>query len=171
MSDFTAVILLMAIFVAALATAALLARNMYGRADDVLSGTVNGVPIPLESRWRSFVHDYVGHSFAITMLGGVTADGFYVAGQALGESRAAVVAYLCALVGSGFLLSNVTLGLIWMRHFAAVLRKAAADCRIGVWRPAQHFLQYSRSALCKGSSTALTIDGCEVDMTRWSVPL
>ena len=101
MSDFMAVILLLAIFVAALATGALLARNMYGRADDALSGMVNGVPIPLESRWRFFVHDYVGHSFGITMLGGVTADGFYVAGQALGESPAAIVAYLCALVGGG----------------------------------------------------------------------
>ena len=124
MSDFTAVILLLAIFVSALATAALLARNMYSRADDALSGIVNGAPITLESRWRFFVHDYVGHSFAITMLAGVTADGFYVAGRALGDSPAAIVAYLCALVGAGFFLFNLTLGVIWMRHFTAVLRNA-----------------------------------------------
>jgi hypothetical protein len=126
MSDFTAVILLLAIFIAALAAGALLARNMYGRCDDALTGIVNGVPIPLESRWRFFVHDYVGHSFGITMLGWVAADGFYVAGRALGESPAAIVAYLCALTGAGFGLFNFVLGVIWMRHFTAVLRQAEA---------------------------------------------
>jgi len=127
MSDFYAVILLLAIFFAGLATAGYLSRTMYKRCDDALSGMVNGVRIPLESRWRFVVHDYVGHSMGVTMIAGVGAEGLYVAGQALGESPAAIVAYVCALVSAAFFFFNLLLGIIWMRHFVSVLRQAEAD--------------------------------------------
>ena len=124
MSDFTAVILALAIFFAGLAIAGYLARTMYKRCDDALSGVVNGVPVPLESRWRFVIQDYVGHSMGVTMIAGVGAEGLYVAGQALGDSNAAIVAYVCALVSAAFFLFNLLLGAIWIRHFVSVLSQS-----------------------------------------------
>jgi hypothetical protein len=127
MSDITAIVLILALFLLAFVTAAFLLRHMYKRCDDILSGVVNGIPVSVRSRWLFFLHDYVALSFAVTIIAGVTGVGFVTAAEALGDSNAAVFAQVCAVPAAGFFVFNLLLGLIWMRHFATILRQAEAD--------------------------------------------
>jgi hypothetical protein len=127
MSDSTLIFLILALFLAASITVGVLARLMYKRCDDILSGVVNGAPVSLKSRWLFFLHDYVALSFGITMVLGVTAVGFVSASEFVDDSNARALTYLCAGISGGFFFFNLLLGLIWMRHFTSVLRQAEAD--------------------------------------------
>jgi len=128
MSDLSAIALMLGLFIFSLMTAAFLLRLMYSRCDDILSGVVNGIPVSLRSRWLFFLHDYIGVSFGVTMLAGVMAIGFLAAGDVVGDSTSVRgLAHVCAVVGAGFCVFNLLLGVIWMRHFASILRQAEAD--------------------------------------------
>ena len=124
MSELAMIALILGLFLLALATGAFLLRVMYKRCDDILSGVVNGVPISLTSRWLFFIQDYVSVSSGVTMVGGVMAFGFVALAEAVSDSNAQALAYVCALIGAGHFFFNLLLGAIWMRHFASVLREA-----------------------------------------------
>ena len=124
MSDLATIALILGLFLLALVVGAFLCRVMYKRCDDILSGVVNGVPIPITSRWLFFIQDYVGVSSGVTMVGGVSAFGFVAMAEAASASNARTLAYVCAFIGAGYFFFNLLLGAIWMKHFASVLRKA-----------------------------------------------
>jgi len=127
MSDFTAIVLLLALFLSGFFVCGFLSRTMYKRCDDILSGVVNGVSVSLRSRWLFVLHDYMGHVVGLSLVAGVMGIGMVAASEALGDSNAAVVAQVCAVPAFGFFFFALLLGIIWMRHFVALLRKAEAD--------------------------------------------
>lgn len=127
MSELATIALILGLFLLALAVGTFLCRVMYKRCDDILSGVVNGVPIPMTSRWLFFIQDYVGVSSGVTIVGGVSAFGFVAMAEAASDSSAQSLAYVCAFIAAGYFFFNLLLGAIWMRHFASVLREAEAD--------------------------------------------
>ena len=96
MSELATIALILGLFLLALAVGTFLCRVMYKRCDDILSGVVNGVPIPMTSRWLFFIQDYVGVSSGVTIVGGVSAFGFVAMAEAASDSSAQSLAYVCA---------------------------------------------------------------------------
>ena len=127
MSDLTTIILMLAVFVFASLTSTFFLGRMYKRCDAILTGMVNGVPVSLRSRRLYLWHDYLGVSFGLTFVLGVMAVGFVSAGEAVGDSSAKNLAYLCAGVAAWGFLFNLVLGFLWVAHFVSVLRQAEAD--------------------------------------------
>jgi len=127
MSDLTTIILMLAVFVFASLAAIFFLGRMHKRCDNILTGVVDGVPVSLRSRWLYLWHDYLGVSFALTFLLGVMAAGFVSVSEAVGDSSARNLAYLCAAVSGWGFVFNLVLGFLWVANLVSVLRQAEAD--------------------------------------------
>ena len=85
MSDLTAILLILATFaIGSIATAAFL-RRVRSRPDDIVTGMVNGVSVPMRYRWFMLFQEFVGNAFGIALILFIFMSGFLAAAEVAGN--------------------------------------------------------------------------------------
>jgi hypothetical protein len=127
MSDLAAILLILATFgIGSIATTASV-RRVHSRLDDIVSGVVNGVSVPLKYRWFMLYQDFVGNAFGIALVLLIFMFGFLAVADVAGEPRIVDVANFCAGGagwGGGVIL---VFSFSWVVFLTSVLRQAEAD--------------------------------------------
>lgn len=127
MSELTEIVLMLLVFAVGSTTIAPLLKRMSERRDAIVTGVINGVPIPMSYRRMLLFHDYVGAWFSFTfVLLGVGVGFLLLVGSVEGENarRAAQLLGGIACGGAAF---NVLLFPLWMSHVLSVLRQDPRD--------------------------------------------
>jgi hypothetical protein len=127
MSDFTAILLMMATFGLMMICVVLLFVIAHRRMDEIVTGVVNGVPISM--RYRSLLpfYDYLGYVALGLVLLMIFATGFHQAADVAANPSVGVLANFCAVVCAVIAVSIVILATVMFLHMLSVVRQAEAD--------------------------------------------
>jgi hypothetical protein len=127
MSDLAAILLILATFGIAMIATAAFVRRVHSRLDDIVTGMVNGVSVPMRYRWFMLFEDFVANAFGCALMMFIFMFGFLAAAEVAGEPSVASTAYLCA-AGAGWGAAAVLLfSFSYVVFLASVLRQAEAD--------------------------------------------
>ena len=127
MSDFTAIMLTLATLgVASLATVAWV-RKIHARLDDIVSGVVNGVSVPMRYRWFMLFQDFVGNAFGLALILFIFMAGFLAAADVAADPSVVNTAYFCAAGAGWGAVTILIFSFSWVVFLTSVLRQAKAD--------------------------------------------
>lgn len=127
MSDLAAILLILATFaIASIATAAFV-RRVHSRLDDIVTGMVNGVSVPMRYRWFMLFQDFVGNAFGIALILFIFMSGFLAAADVAGEPSVVNTAYFCAAGAGWGAVAILIFSFSWVVFLTSVLRQAKAD--------------------------------------------
>jgi hypothetical protein len=101
MSNLTTILLILATFCFGSLCVVAYVRKIHDRLDDIVTGVVNGVAVPMRYRWFMLFQDFVGNAFAIILILFIFMAGFLAVAEAAGDPRVRNIAYFCA-AGSGW---------------------------------------------------------------------
>jgi hypothetical protein len=100
---------------------------MSERRDAIVTGVINGIPIPMSYRRMLLYQDYVGAwaGFTFVLLG--LGLGFLAVGNAVEGANARGAAYLFAGISCGAAAFNIILFPLNMMYVLSILRKSSRD--------------------------------------------
>ena len=127
MSDFTAIMLTLATLgVASLATVAWV-RKLPARPDDIVSGVVNGVSVPMRYRWFMLFQDFVGNAFGLALILFIFMAGFLAAADVAVDPSVVNTAYFCAAGAGWGAVAILLFSFSWVVFLTSFLRREKAD--------------------------------------------
>jgi len=127
MSDLTAVLLLLAVFLGGAATGHLYWTRLNRLCDTIEAAAVEGRSVSLRYRFLRLYNDYFTGGVGISFMMIVLAAGFYTASELVGASNVRAVAYFCFAVSAAVAAINLVLVINWTLYLGSVLRQAEAD--------------------------------------------
>jgi hypothetical protein len=123
MSDFTTILLTLAIFGLMIICLLLVMTRGHQRMDEIISGVANGVPITTKYRWLMLFYDFWGYVAVGAVLLTVFATGFYRAGELAANPSVGAVANFCAIVCAVGVAGFFVLCLALTHYMGSVLRE------------------------------------------------
>ena len=127
MSEPTFIAVMLAVFALGATTAAPLLKRMTECRDAVVTGVINGIPIPMNYRRMLLWQDYVGAWFAFTVIFLGLGLGFLSVGSTVEGANARGVAYLLGGIACGGTAFNVALFPLNITYVLSILRQDRRD--------------------------------------------
>ncbi len=127
MSDLSAVLLILAVFLGGGATSHLWWQRVNRLCDTIGSGAVGGRAVSLQYRFLRLYYDYLTGGFGVSFILLVLSAGFFTVAGLVDGSDVRTVAYLCSGVSGVGALANLILVVGWVVYLRSVLRQAEAD--------------------------------------------
>jgi hypothetical protein len=127
MSDLSAVLLMLAVFLGGAVCSHLFFKRIHQLCDCIETGVVEGRPVSLRYRSLRLYYDYLTNGFAASFVLLVLAAGFFTAAGLVGDSNARTVAYFCSAVSAASAVANVVFVAGWVVYLRSMLRQAEAD--------------------------------------------
>jgi hypothetical protein len=127
MSDFTAILLVLATFGLMMICLLLAITRAHQRMDEIVAGVANGVPITTKYRWLLLFYDFWGYVSVGAILLIIFAAGFHKAGELAANPSVGAVANLCAITCAVAFAGFFVLCLAVTHYMLSILREAEAD--------------------------------------------
>jgi len=127
MSDLSAIGMIAALFIAALFVQVRADKHIHDRGDDILTGTVRGMPTTLTNRWVMLYQHWMPNVSEQILFGIIVGIANVAIARNVNDGFVQLLAYLCA-IGAGFVVAFWSvLGPWYFFYLRSVLRQAEAD--------------------------------------------
>jgi hypothetical protein len=127
MSEFTAILLLLGAFGLGTICSALFVRRIHARIDDIVTGMVSGVAVPMRYRQFMLYQDFFGNAFGVAIILIVFMVGFLAAAEAAPAPSVRSVAYYCAAVAGWGGFQIMAFSASWVFFLRSILREADSN--------------------------------------------
>jgi hypothetical protein len=126
-SSLAATLAILATFGLMLIALAMFFTRAHTRMDEVVTGVVNGVPVPLRYRWLLLAYDYTAYWMTCVVILGVFGTGYLGAAKVADDSSIATLTYLCGATCLWGALAVVVFVAAWIVYMISVLRQAGSE--------------------------------------------
>ena len=124
MSNLSAIGMIAAIFTAALFVQVRADKHIHDRGDDILTGTVRGIPTSLRNRWVMLFQHWMPNVAGQILFGFIVAVANVGIAQNVDDQLVQGLAYLCAIGASFVVVFWSILGPWYLWYLISVLREA-----------------------------------------------
>lgn len=127
MSNLSAIGMITAIFIAALFVQVRADKHIHDRGDDIITGTVRGIPTSQKNRWVMLFQHWMPNVSGQILFGIIVAVANVAIARNVDDELVQLLAYLCA-IGAGFVVVFWSvLGPWYFFYLMSILRQAEAD--------------------------------------------
>ncbi|MDB4278326.1 hypothetical protein N9917_01850 [Deltaproteobacteria bacterium] len=127
MSNLSAIGMISAISIAALFVQVRADKHIHDRGDDILTGTVRGIPTSQKNRWVMLFQHWMPNVAGQILFGFILAVAYVGIARNVDDGFVQLLAYLCA-IGAGYVVVFWSLlGPWYFFYLASLLRQAEAD--------------------------------------------
>ena len=127
MSDLNAIGMIAAIFIAALFVQVRADKHIHDRGDDIITGTVRGIPTSLKNRWVMLLQHWMPNVSGQILFGLIMAVAMVGIARNVDDEFVQGLAYMCAIGGGYVVVFWLILGPWYFFYLMSILRQAEAD--------------------------------------------